>query len=352
MEKAAALLQDLLPMVENGKPLRAALIGVGGHGAMHLRALQTLENVEICGLCDVRQDAIEEALKSTAGHPTVSTHPAEFVESVDCDYAVVAVPNPARIPLIEGLLRRKIPLLIEKPAAHTLEDLSKLLQWQREAGVPVMVAHNYRFMPGALTVRNLLHQGTIGAVTDIHGFFKRNHAIAGQYYYGRLEGPLPFRIEMVIHHLDLVRGWIGGNARSIIADGRRTAVSWGVGETSCDVLAEFDNGVRLNYHGDWAAPANLTDFNGHWTLTGEKGCIQWRDNTVEVRLLHPDRVTWSEGERWIVTPAAGSEDSTLAEHKEWASSLREGRISECHLSDAAESLRLCLIAASKHSLSA
>jgi hypothetical protein len=60
----------------------------------------------------------------------------------------------------------------------------------------------------------------------------------------------------------------------------------------------------------------------------------------------------NEGERWIVTPAAGAEDSTLAEHKEWVASLREGRIPECHLTDAAESLRLCLIAAGKHSLTA
>jgi predicted dehydrogenase len=330
------------------KKLSVALIGVGGQGASHLRALQSLPGVEVCALCDLRAEAIDVASKNVGPSTILSTDPLSFVETVECDCAVVIVPNPARMPLLKTLLARRIPLLIEKPATHTLEDLDQLLAWQRASGVRVMVGHNYRFMTGALAVSEQLRKGTIGKVLDVHGFFKRNHAIAGLSYYGKLEGPLPFRIEMVVHHMDLVRGWVGGSARSIFADGRRTSISWGVGETCCDVLAAFDNGVRLNYHGDWSAPANLTDFAGQWTLTGEEGCIHLRNDKVQVRRWHPEHVTWDEGEQWEITPAKGCDDSILGVHKEWFESLRQDREPACSLADAAESLRLCLAAATQH----
>lgn len=338
-------------MIHNSdSPLRVAVWGVGGQGGAHLKALRAIPEVRVVALCDINPSALKTASEAFSDNPILSTEPEQLAREVECDYAVVIVPNPARMGLLEILLSRRIPVFMEKPATHTLADLDALIQWQSDAAVPVMVGHNYRFTPEARLIRRLINEGAIGPILDVHGFFKRNHALAEQAYYGRLPGPLPLRIEMMIHHLDLAQSWIGAPLVKTVADGWRNTLSWGVGETASNVLALYENQVRFNYHGDWAAPANLTSFYGHWIITGETGSLRWADGPIQLYRKHATRYTWDAGESQVFTPAGGDNDSFLFEHREWVDALRTGRAPQSSLQEAAQSLRLCLLAAEQHAL--
>ena len=53
-------------------------------------------------------------------------------------------------------------VLVEKPIAATLSDAEAMVQEAEAAGVNLMVAENYRFMPTVQAARNLLTQGRLG----------------------------------------------------------------------------------------------------------------------------------------------------------------------------------------------
>lgn len=53
-------------------------------------------------------------------------------------------------------------VLVEKPIAATLTDAEAMVRQAESAGVSLMVAENYRFMPTVREARNLLNQGRLG----------------------------------------------------------------------------------------------------------------------------------------------------------------------------------------------
>ena len=330
--------------------IRVAIFGVGGMGVSHLQCLLDLPGVEIVAICDRDQPALDAALLKIKKPVPVSLDGPAFAATVDCDYAVVIVPNPARLPIVERLLARKIPLFMEKPAAHSLKDFEKILRWRRASGVPVMVGQNYRFDPAPRAIRKLIASGEIGEVLGVHGRFQRSHFIAETAYYGKLPDVLPFRVEMVIHHMDLVAYWVGSAPARVAADGFRTAISWGVGQMGCDILARFENGTRLNYHGDWSIATNLTSFNGHWIICGSKGTIRWEDGPIILKRRPAARHDGENGEEIRITPATKGPSSLNTEHQEFIAALQEGRMPESEIEENVRSMRLCLQAAEQNCL--
>ena len=55
-------------------------------------------------------------------------------------------------------------ILIEKPIARTVEEAEEMIQAARGAGVKLMVAENFRFLPAVRKCKELIGQGSIGAV--------------------------------------------------------------------------------------------------------------------------------------------------------------------------------------------
>ena len=53
-------------------------------------------------------------------------------------------------------------ILMEKPIARTLEESTEMIDAARAAGVKLMVAENYRFLPTVEKCKQLLRQGSIG----------------------------------------------------------------------------------------------------------------------------------------------------------------------------------------------
>ena len=58
-------------------------------------------------------------------------------------------------------------ILVEKPIATTIEEGKRLITRVEEAGVTLMVAENYRFMPAVRLCKELVDQGTVGRVRII-----------------------------------------------------------------------------------------------------------------------------------------------------------------------------------------
>lgn len=337
--------------------VRIAFFAVGGIARFHLETIAKRDDVVITAMCDLSDAALDTARTILSTQYTadqiasirVTKDAMEMAADVDCDCAFLSIPNPKRIPVAERLISRGIPLLMEKPAAHTLEDFDKLLVAQRKSGSMVMVSQNYRFKNGAMLVRRLLKENQIGEVETINGCFLRNHRMASRLYYGTLPGSIPFRIEMIIHHIDLVAFWLGAAPNRIVADGFRTPTSWGVGDTGCDILARFDNGARLNYHGDWSAAASETGWNGHWLITGSQGILIWHgENLVQLKHRHSD--PFRDDGDCVDFRTSTEEDSIGAVHSEFLSALREGRTPESSLEENASPFRLCLEAAAQSAL--
>jgi predicted dehydrogenase len=132
------------------KRLRIAVIGVGSMGALHARVVSEHPDCQLVAVVDPR---IEQAQKVADQY---GTHASMTVEGLDCDAAIVAVPTQWHADVSLPLLRSGLPLLIEKPIAHTRDAMQAILTTSRSEGTVVMCGFVERFNPVVTAVRSLL----------------------------------------------------------------------------------------------------------------------------------------------------------------------------------------------------
>ena len=70
-------------------------------------------------------------------------------------------------------------ILVEKPIARTLEEGERMVAAASDAGVKLMVAENYRFMPPVLKSRSLIEEGVIGGPRFIQIQEESNFTVDG-----------------------------------------------------------------------------------------------------------------------------------------------------------------------------
>lgn len=86
------------------------------------------------------------------------------LESVVCDFAIIANRTREHVAVAEILAKKKIPLLIEKPVALSREGTSGLIEIVRENRVPVQIAYNLRFVGIYKHIKGILESGHLGKI--------------------------------------------------------------------------------------------------------------------------------------------------------------------------------------------
>ena len=104
---------------------RVVLIGVHGHGRVHLEGLLERERagvLELCGLADRREP---EPDSGAAGHE-FDTDAVSFLEKLRPDIAVISTPIHTHLEIAEAALRVGAHLLLEKPPVTSVADHERL----------------------------------------------------------------------------------------------------------------------------------------------------------------------------------------------------------------------------------
>lgn len=165
--------------------LKFAIIGLGQMGKNHLRVLQKMDGCEVVATCDVA---------GPADGNTSFNNIEDLLKACKPDAAIIATPTNSHFEVAKRLLKKKIPLLIEKPVASNPKQGRELAALAAEAGVPVAVGHVERFNPVVQALKKELLAKDIFsiAITRV--------------------GPIPPRVtdvgilmDLAVHDVDLVQ---------------------------------------------------------------------------------------------------------------------------------------------------
>ncbi len=125
-------------------PLRLGLIGTGKHGmryAQHI--LRDMPQTRLVGLARRNPDAARAQAEELGCRAYADYR--ELLAAPDIDAVIVVVPPTLHVDILEAAAAQRRPVLLEKPAAPTLEAGRRLLRAVRAAGIPVMVAQTLRY---------------------------------------------------------------------------------------------------------------------------------------------------------------------------------------------------------------
>jgi len=129
--------------------MKILIIGLGSIARKHISALQNLniDDINIYALRSNLNSEIEEGIENIYD-----------LESLDFsfDFAIISNPTHLHFEFIEKLAKLDIPLFIEKPAVHTLQNILSLVSLIENRNTVNYVACNLRFHPCIEFLRNKL----------------------------------------------------------------------------------------------------------------------------------------------------------------------------------------------------
>ena len=152
--------------------LNIACIGVGGKGRVDLDGVSS-EN--IIALCDVdQQRASEDGVKlknAYVSFPQARRY-LDFREMLDkendLDAVTISTPDHTHAVITMEAMKKGKHVFTQKPLTHTIDESRKVVDFAKKAGLATQMGNQAHAKEGPRIVNELIWQGAIGTVKEVH----------------------------------------------------------------------------------------------------------------------------------------------------------------------------------------
>jgi len=190
------------------KKVRIAVAGAGQIGLRHIEEIQKSRSATLSAIVDPAPKAAEVAQRERVPlHKSLG----DLIASDRPDGILLATPN--QLHAEQGLqcVAAGIPVLVEKPLAHTLEDGKRLVEAAERGDSKLLVGHHRRQSPILHKAVEIIESGVLGPLVAVVGtavFYKPESYYAGPNAWRKEPGGGPILINM-IHEVGNLRAMVG-----------------------------------------------------------------------------------------------------------------------------------------------
>lgn len=137
--------------------LKVGLVGVGGISGAHIPAWQSMEDVELVALCDVRPEQMTR-------YPELRqyTDMDDMLVKEQLDILDICLPTYLHADAAVKAMERGIHVLSEKPVSLKTEDVHRLYETAKRNNVRFMVAQVLRFWPEYVYLKEIYDSDRYG----------------------------------------------------------------------------------------------------------------------------------------------------------------------------------------------
>jgi predicted dehydrogenase len=190
--------------------VRIAVAGAGAIGQRHIEEIVRSGVAKLAAIVDVSSKAADVA-RSTGVALYPSLH--ELFERDRPDGVVLATPNALHVDQALQCIDHGIPVLVEKPVAHTHAEGVRLCEAAERAGARVLVGHHRRHSPILHKAVEIVQSGVLGPLVGVVGsamFYKPDSEgyFDGPNRWRRQPGGGPILLNM-IHEIGNLRAMVG-----------------------------------------------------------------------------------------------------------------------------------------------
>lgn len=303
---------------------RVLIVGLGSIGKRHARiARRLLPQARLTALRHGASSAADDQANS-AVDDCVTT--LEDALAMAPQLAVIASPAPFHLPVAMALARAGVPLLIEKPIAVTAHMVPELMALCAEAGTPLLVGYNLRFLPSLQAFRSFVQAGRIGRILSVR-------AEVGQYLpswrpSADYRNAVSARSELgggvlleLSHEIDYLR-WILGDVEWVSATLRRqSALAIDVEDSAHLVLGFVSRDGAVPVVGSLNMDFVRHDAVRTCTVIGDAGSLRWTASTGRVECFGAGARAWEVLSELPSEP----DDSYVAEWRDLLDCIATGR---------------------------
>lgn len=246
--------------------VRVGIVGLG-MGRIHLQALKSMEDVEVCALCDIN----EELLNSVGEEFGVKGLFVEFEQfiSEDMDAVFICTPHFLHHDQVITALRSGKHVFCEKPLAVTVKEAEEMAKVARDVGKKLAVGFQRRTNPKDKLVKQIIPE--LGEVSrglyETCGLRTQAYYDSGSWrgtWWGEGGGVL---INQAVHDLDIYQWWMGmpkyviGWAETFAHDIET--------EDMAGAIFIYENGAQVLFQATLVNHPGISRFE----VSGDKGCL-------------------------------------------------------------------------------
>jgi predicted dehydrogenase len=215
--------------------LKAAMIGAGGRGMSHIKALAAAPNIEFVAICDV----VEEI-----GMPVAEEFDIEYIGSTDelwkrdIDAVGICVQTPLHYDLAMEAIGAGKHLLTEKPMAGSIAQAREMVEAAEDKDLCAAISYQLRLGPVYRKMKELADQ-----INPVQVLFARQRAMMSDKYMS--SEPFDGIMDFISHDIDMVPFLAGREPTAVFATALRNV--WGDVDAIevCGAHLEFDGGACI-----------------------------------------------------------------------------------------------------------
>src|SRR6266700_3862467 len=178
---------------------RIGVIGTGWWATYaHLPSLTSYKRAEVVAIADPSPARLALA----AEHFGIAAQYADYqamLDRGDLDGVIVATPHTTHHAVATQVLRRGIPLMLEKPMVLRAGDARGLVDLAEQHGVPLVIGYPYHFVDQHARLRARIAEGALGQLQLTHSLFasmvleyyRANPQAYADVFKWEVTGPLP-----------------------------------------------------------------------------------------------------------------------------------------------------------------
>ncbi len=236
--------------------LKVGLCGYGGLGHVHANSLSTMEDVDLCAVCDINPAQLAKGevkinIDVAQGGFDISNARTyldfkEMLAKEKLDVVVTALPTDLHADYAIMAMEAGCHVFSEKPMALTVAECDRMIEAHKRTGKLLMVGQCIRFWPEYEVLQACIEDGRYGKLKSLYmerlGFIHED----GSWFndHARSGGPTT---DMHVHDADWVREYIGKPAK-VSASGVE-GIFGGIEDIS--TIWQYDDGTMVTFRSGW-----------------------------------------------------------------------------------------------------
>lgn len=187
------------------KPVKIGVVGIGSFGRMHARTIAGLGEARLAGVVYRSASSLDELRKSLGDVPAW-TDLDQALDQCDADAWVIATRTDTHVPFAETILKRGLPVLMEKPLSSDVETAERLRPLVKADSSNVFMGHIVLF--SSKFKRLMAEAQRRGGIAYFHAVRHRPRALGEMFHE---ETPLAL---LMVHDLYLALALMRGEEPS------------------------------------------------------------------------------------------------------------------------------------------
>ncbi len=298
------------------KQIGVGFIGAGDIANLHAQAINELSSAKLVGLWNRTFEKGER--KAEEYNCKVYRTVEDLLEdpAIDAVFILTNMETHCAYTIMAAAAGKDI--LVEKPAASSIEELRLMQEAVKKAGVKCMPVHNYIYEPGVLRLKEMIASGALGDIASFYMMYNIHHA-------DEIRARYPGVIRQILTHHSYTMLYLAGRPKTISCLTHTVDPTLAPQENVAMAIVQMENGSLSHLS---ASFANDDQAGEPWTcmikVLGTKGSARYsyRDWVIHERNGAHSQTFYSYPES-IKNTAKHFIEEVLALGKEPLSSLED-----------------------------